>query len=179
MLAKSGWFPLFRVNLGAVPRGGLAVTEKQRIPDQVLAVAKPLAEMLGLEIVDVVFRKEGGRWVLRVFIDKTEGVGLDDCEAFSERLGHLLDQQDMIPHAYALEVSSPGVERPLKKPADFLRFRGREACIVTTVALGGRRKFTGQIVAADGEKVRLLVEGNELEIPYAAVRRANLVFRWQ
>lgn len=152
---------------------------KHRIADRVQAVAGPLAAALGLEIVDVEYRKEGGRWVLRVFIDKAGGVGLDDCEALSERLGQELDRQDIVPHAYALEVSSPGIERPLKKPADFLRFTGHEARILTATPFKGRRRFTGRIIAAGEEKVRLLVEGAELEIPYAVIQKANLVFHWQ
>lgn len=150
-----------------------------KVAEQVRTVAEPLAAMLGLEVVDIEYRKEGGRWVLRVFIDKPTGIGIDDCEALSERLGQVLDERDLIPHAYFLEVSSPGVERPLKKPADFLRFAGREARVVTATPLNGRRKFTGKIIGADEERVQLLVEGAEVAIPYAVIQKANLVFHWE
>jgi ribosome maturation factor RimP len=151
---------------------------KERVVDAVAAVTAPLAESLGLEFVDAEYRKEGGRWFLRVFIDKPEGVGLEDCEALSELLGRVLDEKDLIPHAYTLEVSSPGVERPLKKPADFKRFAGREVRIVTAAPLNGRRKFTGSITSAGEDAVFLLVDGVEVSIPYAAISRANLVFNW-
>jgi len=151
---------------------------KEKVVDAVTAAAAPLAEALGLEFVGVEYRKEGGRWFLRVFIDKPEGVRLEDCEALSERLGRVLDEKDLIPHAYFLEVSSPGVERPLKKPADFKRFTGREVRVITATPLNGRRRFTGRITNAGEGGIRLLVDGEELEIPYAVISKANLVFNW-
>ncbi|MEW6172217.1 MAG: ribosome maturation factor RimP [Bacillota bacterium] len=148
------------------------------IVEMVTEIAAPLVETLGLELVDVQFRKEGGRWFLRVFIDNPEGrVGLKDCETVSEPLGRLLDERNVIPQAYFLEVSTPGVERVLKKPADFQRFNGREALVVTAQPLQGRRKFTGSIVTAGEDTVQLMVDGTIIEIPFAAISKANLVFK--
>lgn len=149
-----------------------------KIVDAVLLKATPVAEALGLELVDVEYRKEGGRWFLRVYIDKPSGVGLEDCEVLSERLSRVLDEKNLIPHSYFLEVSSPGVERRLKKPGDYLRFAGREAQVVTTTPVNGRRKFTGTIIAADEGGVRLAVEGAEVDIPYGTISKAKLVFDW-
>lgn len=149
------------------------------VVEAVEAIAAPLADVLGLEIADIQYRREGGRWFLRVFIDKPEGaVSLGECEALSGPLGRALDQKDLIPHDYFLEVSSPGLERVLKKPAHFRRFIGRDASIVTTERLQGRRKFSGKIVSAEEDKVRLAVDGVTVEIPYTAISKANLVFKW-
>jgi ribosome maturation factor RimP len=145
----------------------------------VAAIAAPLAEGLGLEIVDVEFRKEGARWFLRVFVDRPEGgVTLKDCEALSVPLGKTLDERNIPKHEYFLEVSSPGLERVLKKPADFNRFVGKNAMIITAKPFNGRRKFSGNIIAAGENEVRLEVDGKPIGIPYTAISKANLVFKW-
>lgn len=149
-----------------------------RIVNTVAAIAAPLVEGLGLDLVDVDYRKEGGRWFLRVFIDKPGGITHEDCEMLSQRLDRLLDEKDLIPNAYFLEVSSPGVERPLKKPADYVRFTGRKVQVITRSSVNGRRKFTGRIVAAGEDTVRLAVDGSEVDIPYGVISRARLVFDW-
>jgi ribosome maturation factor RimP len=142
-------------------------------------IAAPLAEALGLEIVDVEFRKEGGRWFLRVFVDRPEGgVSLKDCEALSGPLGRALDERNIPKHEYFLEVSSPGLERVLKKPSDFKRFVGHNALVLTATPLNGRRKFSGNIVSAEEDEVRLEVDGKTTVIPYTAISKANLVFKW-
>ncbi|ACX52759.1 protein of unknown function DUF150 [Ammonifex degensii KC4] len=151
----------------------------EKVVEVVSRLAEPLAERLGLELVDVEYKKEGGRWVLRVFIDKPSGVTLDDCEALSEALGEALDVEDPIPHSYSLEVSSPGVERPLKKPAHFQRFVGREVRVSTLAPVEGQRRFTGVLLAADEEGIRLETDGKELDLPYRLIAKANLVFRWE
>ncbi|MEW6574318.1 MAG: ribosome maturation factor RimP [Bacillota bacterium] len=149
-----------------------------KIVDMVATTATPVAEALGLELVDVDYRKEGGRWFLRVYIDKPGGVGLEDCEVLSERLGRVLDEKNLIPHAYFFEVSSPGLERPLKRLADYARFTGREAQVLTRTPVNGRRKFTGTIVHAGEGAVRLAVDGTEVDIPYEVISKAKLVFNW-
>jgi ribosome maturation factor RimP len=145
----------------------------------VAAIAAPLAEELGLEIVDVEFRKEGGRWFLRIFVDRPEGgVSLKDCEALSVPLGRALDERNIPKHEYFLEVSSPGLERVLKKPADFQRFVGKNALVITANPFNGRRRFRGSIVAARDNEVQLEVDGKSIGIPYTAISKANLVFKW-
>lgn len=146
----------------------------QKVAALVAETAAPMAAALGLELVDVVFVKEGGEWYLRVFIDREGGVTLDDCQALSERLDRWLDEADPVPHAYRLEVSSPGVERPLKTPADFRRFRGRMVRLHTFGPIAGRRKFTGLITGSDESAVRLEVEGVEMVIPLEQVSAARL-----
>lgn len=149
------------------------------IEQLVAGLAGPIAERLGLELVEVQFVREHGRHILRVAIDKPGGVGIADCEAVSRALDAALDAQDPIPHSYALEVSSPGIERPLKKPADFVRFAGRTAVVRLFAPWLGRKRWTGRLagLSAAGE-VLLVPDGAEqpVAIPAAAVSRARLVF---
>ncbi|MGB9802523.1 ribosome maturation factor RimP [Desulfofundulus sp.] len=152
---------------------------KNKVVATVEELATPLVTGLGLELVDVEYVKEGGRWYLRIFIDKPGGVTLDDCQAVSERLDPLLDEADPIPHSYHLEVSSPGIERPLKKPADFERFSGCRVQVTTFSSQGGRRKFTGRLEGLEGQMVVLtLDDGQEQRIPLPEVATARLKASW-
>jgi len=114
-----------------------------RVADEVRALAGPIAGTQGLELVDVEFRREARGWVLRVYLDSPRGIGVADCQAVSERLGDRLDAEGLIEHPYALEVSSPGLDRPLRAAVDFTRFAGRRARIRTTEPLNGQRNFQG------------------------------------
>lgn len=129
---------------------------------------------LGLELVDVEFVKEGGRWILRVYIDKPGGVDHSDCEAFSKRLDVLLDEEDPIPQSYYLEVSSPGIERPLKKPGDFRRFSGHMVNVTTFAPVEGRKKFTGRLEGVEGNTIILEEEAGKTSIPLDRVASARL-----
>jgi len=142
---------------------------------QVTPVAEELAAELGLEVVDVEYRREGGGWVLRVFIDKPGGVTLDDCQAVSEALSERLDELDPIPNSYSLEVSSPGVERPLKRPADFQRFAGRRVQLRTFAPVDGRRNFQGRLMGLVEGEVVLETDAGQVAIPLDAVAKAHLV----
>ena len=96
-----------------------------KVEEIIWTMAQPLAEEYGVELVDVEYVKEGAEWYLRLYIDKENGaVELDDCENMSRTIGDLLDKKDPIEQAYRLEVSSPGIERPLKRMKDFVRFKG-------------------------------------------------------
>lgn len=130
---------------------------------------------MGIELVDITYSKEGGRWFLRIFIDQPGGIGLEDCRRVSEYIDPLLDERDPIPHAYTLEVSSPGIERPLKKPADFERFTGRQISLNTFVAAEGKRKFKGLLKSAGNHSVTLEVDGDQIVIPMEQIASARLV----
>lgn len=147
---------------------------KQKITEVVTEMAIPVAQEAGLELVDVEFVKEGGRWYLRVYVDKPGGIQLDDCRFVSERMDKLLDERDLIPHSYSLEVSSPGIERPLKKPGDYERFAGQRANITTFTPFNGKKKFSGRIIGRQGEDVVLEVEGANISIPLKMVSSARL-----
>lgn len=151
----------------------------RRVVERVRAVASPLVEAEGVELVDVQYRREVGGWVLRVFLDKPGGITLEDCQRVSQQLGDLLDVEDPIEHAYTLEVSSPGLERPLAAEGDFARFAGRLVRLQTAVPVQGQRRFRGLLLGIAGGAVRLEVEGGrQVDIPHAAVERAHLVVEW-
>lgn len=152
---------------------------RSRVADVVSRLAEPVAAELRLELVDVVYEKEGSRWMLRVFIDKPGGVTVEDCEAMSRRLDPLLDEADPIPHEYALEVSSPGLERPLKRPADYQRFAGEEVAFRLFAPVEGRRNWQGTLLGMDEDgNVKLATETGEKTIPLSGISRAHLVFRF-
>lgn len=127
-----------------------------------------------LELVEVEYVKEPSGWVLRVYLDKPEGIDLEDCRKVSEALDERLDAEDPIPGAYSLEVSSPGLERPLKKPQDYQRFAGRAVSIRTYQGLHGRKRFEGVLVGLQEQVVLLEWEGEIIEIPLELIAKANL-----
>ena len=141
---------------------------------RVETVALPLLEELGLELVEVQFRREQSGWVLRLIIDKQGGVNLEDCTAVSRELSQLLDIEDFIDQAYNLEVSSPGLDRPLKSMADFQRFTGRKAKIKTIEPIAGEHVFIGKIQQTEGESIVLEVSRREVVIPFSQVAKARL-----
>lgn len=128
-----------------------------------------------LELLDVEYKKEGANWYLRLFIDKPGGVSLEDCEKVSDFAGAELERLDVIPYRYILEVSSPGVERPLKKPEDFVRFRGCTIRLRTTDKIQGSRNFQGVLADYVDDLVVLEAEDDRLiEIPYHLIKQARL-----
>jgi ribosome maturation factor RimP len=143
---------------------------------EVIELATPLADELGFEIVDVEYVPAGGRWTIRVYLDRPGGITLDDCARFSRRLGDLLEMNQTLPHAYVIEVSSPGIERRLKTSDHFRRFVGRRAHIETHEPWEGRRHVEGSIAAATESEVTLaLDEGGSWTVPLTGVRVARLV----
>lgn len=135
---------------------------------------EPLLADMGLELVDIEYRREGHGWVLRFFIDKEGGVTLDDCAAVSREIGAYLEVEDPIGHAYNLEVSSPGLERPLKKKQDFERFAGRKARIKLREPIGEQRVFIGIIEKVDGESLLMQVDEIEKSFPLDLISKARL-----
>ena len=126
-----------------------------RVEKIVAELARPLAAAQDCTLWAVEYAKEGARWVLRVFIDRDGGVSTSHCEAVSRALDPLLDDADPIPGAYVLEVSSAGLERPLKRPEDFKRCLGQPVLIKLYTARQGIRAFTGKLDAYDGDAVTL------------------------
>jgi ribosome maturation factor RimP len=139
-------------------------------------MARPLAEESGLELVDVEYRVQGRRRVLRVTIDRPEGITVEDCARFSRKLSDCLDMNQTLTNSYFLEVSSPGVDRPLRTLEHCERFRGERAALTTSEAVDGRRHWEGQLLGAAGGRVGLaLAEGGERWIEWGLVRQAHLV----
>jgi len=146
------------------------------------SLVEPVVTGQGYELVDVEFKNELGAWILRVYIDKpgsAERVGLDDRASVSRELSAVLDVDDTIQGHYSLEVSSPGLNRPLKKESDFARFIGKKAKIRTSRPVGeSRRNFSGTLVAVEAGKVKIDVGDQVCEVPVADVEKANLVYEF-
>jgi ribosome maturation factor RimP len=145
------------------------------VVERVRAIALPLLAERALELVDVEFRREAGGWVLRLYVDKRGGVTLGDCQRVSEELSDLLDVEDLVDHPYSLEVSSPGLNRPLAREADFLRFAGQRANVTTVQAIAGQRRFLGVLRGFEGGCVLLEREdGVIVSIPRGLIAKARL-----
>ncbi len=123
---------------------------KRRVEDIILELAQPVVDALTFELVDVEFIKEGANWYLRVYIDKADGVAIEDCQAVSEQLSDKLDEMDPIRHSYILEVSSPG-ERPLKKDRDYERFRGEAVEVKLYQPMNGKKIYEGELLGLTGD----------------------------
>ena len=145
-----------------------------RIITAVESFARPVLDDMGLELVEVQFRRESAGWLLRLFIDREGGVNVDDCASVSRQISAYLEVEDLIEHAYNLEVSSLGLERPLKKKADFVRFTGRKARIKLKEPIDGQRVFIGLLGPVYENKLTLDVDDRQMEIDLDAVARARL-----
>ena len=142
---------------------------------KVIAFIEPLVEDGGLELVDVVYLSEGGTMVLRVLVDREGGIGIDDLGRLSKRISALLDDEAVVPGVYSLEVSSPGLDRPLKRERDFVRAVGRKAQILTKEPLEGRRNFKVRIVGVEGGVVTVNdSEGRSWLIEIESIEKARL-----
>ncbi len=158
--------------------------EKVDVASRTTELAERLLASLGLELVELEYKREGRDMVLRLFIDKEGGVTLDDCAAVSRELSEILDVEDFIRDHYTLEVSSPGLNRPLKKNSDYERYRGRLVKVRTFELwaddAGNRRKtFLGELLGLEDGCVRLkLQEGQTAAIPLDKVAKASLEFEF-
>jgi ribosome maturation factor RimP len=148
------------------------------VADRAREIILPPVEAAGYELVDVQWKHEQGGWVLRVLVDKPGGIGHSDCERVSRELSVVLDVHDVVSHAYSLEVSSPGLDRPLRTADHFRRFIGSKARVRLLQGIDGRRNYTGVIVAVDAAAgtVTLEVDGQEHVLPLADLDKANLQF---
>lgn len=142
--------------------------------DTLWNMIEPVLETEGMELVDLEFKQEGGRRVLRLYIDTPEGVTLDDCETASRQIGALLDLEDPISHRYHLEVSSPGINRVLRKEKDFRRFAGSPVKIKTRRKLNGRANFRGLLKGVENSLVQVELDESVVEIPTEDIDKAQL-----
>jgi len=159
-----------------MPSGGAGSSAvATEVVARVRVLAEPILTDLGLELVDVEFRREAQGWVLRLYLDRAGGMTLHDCQRVSEELGDHLDVEDVIDHPYHLEVSSPGLDRPLTRDADFLTFAGKAARITTREALAGQKNFRGRLAGLEEGAVLLdLPDGRRVAIPCGLIARARL-----
>ncbi len=147
----------------------------KELEEKVRGLIWPVIKAVGMDIESIKLAKMGRKYLLRVFIERKRGVTLDDCESVSREIGAVLDVDDLIPYSYVLEVSSPGLDRPLKNPTDFKRFAGRTARIVTSMPIENQTFFIGEIIeAGDIEVMILLPKGRKVTIPHKDISRARL-----
>jgi|SRR3989339_412334 len=137
-------------------------------------LVEPLLAQECAEFVDLEVLREHGRQVLRFYLDKSGGITLDDCEHLSNRIGALLDEAGAVSGSYVLEVSSPGLDRVLKKEKDFVRFAGKPVQVRLRLAQDGRRNFKGVLTGFSDGKVRIECEGKPFEFPLPLIDEARL-----
>lgn len=141
---------------------------------------EPVLEETGFELVDVEYLSDRGRWILRVFMDKEGGVTIEDCARASREIGDLIDVKDLIDHEYVLEVSSPGLDRPLKKEKDFVRAVGKKIKLRTVKPVEGRRNYFGYLRGFQDRVLHLEVDpGGLVSLPLHEVEKANLVYEFK
>ncbi|MGQ0696670.1 MAG: ribosome maturation factor RimP [Panacagrimonas sp.] len=145
------------------------------LQDRLISLIEPLVESLGYELLLLEYGPQGRSALLRLFLDAADGVTLGDCERVSREVAALLDVEDPIRTAYQLEVSSPGLDRPLAKPEHFERFAGKKAKVELAAPLNGQKKFVGTICGTSTEGVRLAVEKGEVELAFSSIQKARLV----
>jgi ribosome maturation factor RimP len=149
--------------------------DRGAVVQKAAGILAPLLKAEGLSLVDIAYQWERGGWVLRVLIERENGTTLDDCARVSREFGQLLDVEDIIPTSYRLEVSSPGLDRPLKGEADFVRYKGRRVRIRTRDPVSGRRNFKGDLIGCAEGNVTVRVEGGGVfAIPLSSILKANL-----
>jgi ribosome maturation factor RimP len=144
--------------------------------DRVRAVAERVATSRGFELADVEIKRLGGSHLVRLYVDKDGGIGLDDLKSVSEEVSAILDAEDPIPSAYTLEVSSPGLDRPLKTEADYKRFLGRLARIASYELVDGRRHWTGRLASVEDGIVTVNLEKEKqvARIPFSRISHGRL-----
>jgi len=128
----------------------------------------------GMELVDIEYRRESKGWVLRLILDKEGGVTLDDCTRVSQEVGRNLDVEDFIQTPYTLEVSSPGLTRPLKTEKDFMKYYNRLIKVRTIDPIENRRQFKGKLLLVSGGRIEIMEEGGVFQISLSNVAKANL-----
>ena len=153
------------------------MAKKELYEQKTEALLLPMMEEHHFELVDVEFVKEAGTWFLRAYIDKPGGITIDDCELISRALSDQLDKDDFIEEAYILEVSSPGLGRPLKKEKDFARSIGKDVEIRLYKAIDKQKEFTGTLTSYDADSVTITMEdGSERTFEKSGIALIRLAF---
>lgn len=146
----------------------------EEIVERVKELIHPILSGEGLEYVDLEYRREARGWILRLYIDKEGGVTLDDCARISREAGRVLDVENPIDSPYTLEVSSPGLTRPLKSEKDFMKYQHRTIKVKTVETVGNQRLFKGKLLRVIGEGIEIDTDGKVVHIPFQNIAKANL-----
>jgi ribosome maturation factor RimP len=151
---------------------------KINIQQVITDLAAPIVEGLNYELVDVEFVKEGANWYLRIYIDKPGGISIDDCQAVSEKISQILDEKDPIEQGYYLEVSSPGLERPLKTERDFIKYKGELVEVKVFQPIDGKKIFEGELVGLIEDMIVINQNGNNIGFEKDKVAIVKRAFRF-
>ena len=146
---------------------------------QLWELFEPVVDGMGYELVEIEYTPNPKHGVLRLYIDRADGIQLDDCSAVSHQISALIDVEDPLPGSFNLEVSSPGLDRPLRKRADFERFSGETAKVKTAVPQNGQRNFTGVIAGLEEDALVLECENKVVKLPLSGIDKARLVPRFE
>jgi len=147
----------------------------EEVVSRVWSELEPHLDVCGFELVEVEYLQQDGRPTLRVYLDREGGITLDQCAEATRLIGPLLDEADFVDSAYVLEVSSPGIERPVRKPVDFERFTGELVRVTTHASVAGRKRFKGAIGGLDDGMVRLAMDKDSVSIHLDNIKTAKLV----
>ena len=142
------------------------------------AIVEPAVSALGFELVGIEYLSQGKHSMLRIYIDSDDGITVDDCAKVSHQVSGVLDVEDPIRGEYTLEISSPGLDRPLFKAADYDRFAGQEIKVRLAQPREGRRNYSGVLLGVRDGEVVLTMDGQEIGLPLADIEKANLVPKW-
>lgn len=152
---------------------------KKNIATEIEQLVLPITELNNLELVDVEYVKEGGEFFLRVYIDKEGGVSLNECELVTRALNPILDEKDPIKDNYYLEVSSPGLDRPLKKDKDFVKYQGRDVEIKLYKPMNGSKVYEGELVGLTEDKnIKVIIDKEEVEFNKKDVALIRLAIKF-
>jgi ribosome maturation factor RimP len=154
------------------------VSKAHIVINQVADLVEPILGEMGFELVDVEYLSKHGRWVLRLYVDKEGGVTIDDCARLSGEIGDLIDVKDVIKHEYVLEISSPGLDRPLKKERDFIWATGKRVKVRMVEPVNGRRNFSGYLKNFEDGTLYVEAEDSLVALPWIQVDKANLVYEF-
>lgn len=152
---------------------------KTQIEDKVMNLLSPVAKDHGFELVDVEWTTDSGRKTLRAFVDKEGGISIDDCAFLSGYLEDVLDIEDAVPGAYLFEVSSPGLNRPLRRKEHFEKAIGEEIQLATKEKVNGRKNYKGILKGCESELIKIEIDGQDHEVPLAEVQKARIVFDFE
>ncbi|MBN2453574.1 MAG: ribosome maturation factor RimP [Candidatus Omnitrophica bacterium] len=148
--------------------------ENEEVIARVAKLIEPYLKDNGIELIEMTYRREAGGMTLRLLVDTPSGIRIDECEALNNRLGELLDAEDVISEHYIIEVSSPGLDRPVKTGRDFERSMGKALVVTTFGPIEGSRSHSGTLIGMDKEKIVLESGGISTEIPRAKIAMARL-----
>lgn len=151
---------------------------KQKVEQIVEELVLPYIEKAHCELVDIEYKKEGSHWYLRIYIDKPGGVTIDDCQTVSEHISDVLDENDPIPHSYFLEVSSPGLDRILKKDSEFIRYKGSKVDVTLYKTLDGKKKYTGELIGLVNDEVAIRVNDVVLSFKRSDIASVRLAIEF-